>query len=168
MKNSLFYYSFLIFIHSASAQSAGNAIHQNPSSVGNSIGNTFGVLPEVRTESSPGSASSTTVKAEVMMNALASSYVAILSCTQAGETVIQTDSLMDVRLNNVFDETNFQAGNNEIVGQLFNGVATCNSHLLIRNPDLVRDTGKVIYLESFAPVERSPTSKEEVKLVIKF
>jgi hypothetical protein len=86
----------------------------------------------------------------------------------SGATATIDQVLTVLVLNNVFDETNFQAGNNEIVGQFFNGVATCNSHLLIRNPDLVRDTGKVIYLESFAPVERSPTSKEEVKLVIKF
>jgi len=104
MKTLLFFYSFLIIVHSSLAQSAGNAIHQNPSSVGNSIGNNYGSLTDVRTEPSLGSTSSTTLKAEVMMNVQASSYVAILSCTQAGETVIQTDSLMDVRLNNVFDE----------------------------------------------------------------
>ncbi|CAB4140746.1 hypothetical protein UFOVP395_81 [uncultured Caudovirales phage] len=85
-----------------------------------------------------------------------------------GSTATIDNVLTVLVLNDVFDETNFQAGNNAIVGQLTGSSGTCNSHLLIRNPDLVRDTGKVIYTESFTPVERSPTSKEEVKLVIKF
>lgn len=85
-----------------------------------------------------------------------------------GSTATIDKVLTVLVLNDVFDATNFQAGNNAIVGLLSGASGTCNSHLLIRNPDLVRDTGKVIYTESFAPVERSTTSKEEVKLVIKF
>jgi hypothetical protein len=85
-----------------------------------------------------------------------------------GSTATIDKVLTVLVLNDVFDETNFQAGNNAIVGLLSDASGTCNNHLLIRNPDLVRDTGKVIYTESFTPVERSATSKEEVKLVIKF
>lgn len=46
----------------------------------------------------------TPIKADVMINMKATSYVAILSLTQVGETVQETDSLMDIRLNQVFDE----------------------------------------------------------------
>jgi uncharacterized protein YggE len=46
----------------------------------------------------------TPIKADVMMNVRATSYVAILSITQAGESIFETDSLMDIRLNNVFNE----------------------------------------------------------------
>lgn len=71
-------------------------------------------------------------------------------------------------LNDVSDVNNFQAGSNNIVGLTSGARGTCNNHLLIEYPDLVRDSGKLIYSESFTPVERSPTNKEEVKLVIKF
>lgn len=71
-------------------------------------------------------------------------------------------------LNDVFDATNFQAGSNAIIGQISGASGLCSSHLLIDQPDLVRDSGKVIYTESFAPVQRSAGTKEEVKLVIKF
>ncbi len=71
-------------------------------------------------------------------------------------------------LNDVSDETNFQAGSNSIVGQTSGAYGTCNNYLLITNPELVRDSGKLVYTESFAPVTRSPLNKEEIKLVIKF
>lgn len=71
-------------------------------------------------------------------------------------------------LNDVSDVSNFQAGSNAIIGQTTGASGTCNSYLLIKNPDLVRDSGKLIYSESFTPVTRSATSIEEVKLVIKF
>jgi len=71
-------------------------------------------------------------------------------------------------LSNVSDVNNFQAGSNAIIGQTSGASGTCNNYLLITNPDLVRDSGKMIYTESFTPVTRSATSVEEVKLVIKF
>ena len=71
-------------------------------------------------------------------------------------------------LNNISDVNNFQAGSNAIIGQTSKASATCNNYLFITNPDLVRDTGKLIYSESFTPVTRSATTKEEFKLVIKF
>jgi hypothetical protein len=71
-------------------------------------------------------------------------------------------------LNDVSDVNNFQAGSNAIIGQISNASGTCNNYLLITNPDLVRDSGKIIYTESFTPVTRSATSVEEVKLIIKF
>ena len=71
-------------------------------------------------------------------------------------------------LNDVSDEYNFQAGANAIIGNVSGASGTCNNHLLITNPSLVRDSGKLIYSESFAPVTRSATSIEEIKLVIRF
>jgi hypothetical protein len=71
-------------------------------------------------------------------------------------------------LNDVSDVNNFQAGTNAINGAISKAYGTCNNHLLIEQPDLVRDSGKLIYSESFAPVTRSATTKEEIKIVIKF
>ena len=71
-------------------------------------------------------------------------------------------------LSDVSDVNNFQAGSNAIIGQVSGASGTCNNYLLIKHPDLVRDSGKKIYSESFTPVTRSATSVEEVKLVIKF
>jgi len=71
-------------------------------------------------------------------------------------------------LSDVSDVSNFQAGSNAIIGQTTGASGTCNNYLLITNPELVRDSGKMIYSESFTPVTRSATSVEEVKLVIKF
>jgi len=85
-----------------------------------------------------------------------------------GSTATITTVLPVLVLNDVSDATNFQAGSNAIIGQTSGASGTCNNHLLIKNPDLVRDSGKVIYSESFAPVTRSATSKEEIKLVLKF
>jgi hypothetical protein len=70
-------------------------------------------------------------------------------------------------LNDVSDINNFQVAN-AIIGNTSGATGTCNNYLLFKNPDLVRDSGKLIYSESFAPVTRSPTTKEEFKLVIKF
>jgi hypothetical protein len=71
-------------------------------------------------------------------------------------------------LSDVSDVNNFQAGSNAIIGQTSGASGVCNNHLLITNPDLVRDSGKMIYTESFTPVTRSAASIEEVKLIIKF
>lgn len=85
-----------------------------------------------------------------------------------GSTATIVNVLPVLVLNDVSDNINFQATANAIVGEFSGASGTCNNSLYIKNPDLVRDTGKLIYSESFAPVTRSATSKEEVKLVIKF
>lgn len=85
-----------------------------------------------------------------------------------GSTATISQVLPVLVLSDVSDVNNFQAGPNNIIGQISGASGTCNNHLFIRQPDLVRASGSVIYLESFAPVTRSATSKEEVKLVIKF
>jgi hypothetical protein len=70
-------------------------------------------------------------------------------------------------LNDVSDVNNFQA-TNAIVGYISGASGVSNNYLLFKYPDLVRDSGKLIYSESFAPVTRSSTTKEEFKLVLKF
>jgi hypothetical protein len=85
-----------------------------------------------------------------------------------GSTATVTGVYPVLVLSDVSDVNNFQAGSNAIIGEITKASATCNNYLLITNPDLVRDSGKMIYSESFTPVTRSATSVEEVKLVIKF
>jgi hypothetical protein len=85
-----------------------------------------------------------------------------------GSTAIINNVFPVLVLSDVSDVNNFQAGSNAIIGNTSRALATCNNYLLIKNPDLVRDSGKLIYSESFAPVTRSPGTKEEIKLVIKF
>ncbi len=113
------FFSFLIissFSFQLNSQSAGNATLSSAGNMIESHGNlqnfsagNINFVPynppsgvNLNTPSSSGGY--TPVKADVMMNVRASSYVAILSITQTGETIIQTDSLMDIRLNNVFDQ----------------------------------------------------------------
>lgn len=72
-------------------------------------------------------------------------------------------------LNDVNGRNKFQASlTNNIVGSTSSARGICNSYSLIIYPELVRESGKVIYMENFQPVTRTATSKEEVKLVIKF
>jgi hypothetical protein len=44
----------------------------------------------------------------------------------------------------------------------------CNNATLISYPDLIREKGKVIYMENIQPVTRTINSREETNLVIKF
>jgi len=85
-----------------------------------------------------------------------------------GATATISNVLPVLVLNDVSDQPSFQAGNNAIVGLQSGASGTSNNYLFVEQPDLVRDSGKVIYTESFTPVTRSATSKEEIKLVIKF
>lgn len=71
-------------------------------------------------------------------------------------------------LHDVNGSNRFQAGAYNIVGQTSGAVGQCNSYSLIAYPELVRESGKVIYVENFSPVTRTKTNKEEIKLVIQF
>ena len=71
-------------------------------------------------------------------------------------------------LNDVNGSNGFQAGSNNIVGQTSGAIAQVNSYSLITYPELVRESGKVVYMENVSPVTRSKTSKEEFKIVVKF
>lgn len=70
-------------------------------------------------------------------------------------------------LNDVDGSIRFQT-TNTVVGQTSGATGECNSYSLILYPELVRDTGRVIYLDNVQPVTRSDLSKEEIRLVIKF
>jgi uncharacterized protein YggE len=109
MKKSLLILSIAILIsESMNAQSAGNSLMPSAGNSSTSMGNAnfvpYNPPRGVNLNSSSSSSGFTPIKADVMMNVQATSYVAVLSITQAGENVLQTDSLMDVRLNNVFNE----------------------------------------------------------------
>ena len=69
-------------------------------------------------------------------------------------------------LNNV--ENRFQNDDNLVIGQTSGAEATINLANTISYPDLVRDSGDVIYIENVEPVEKTINSKEDVRLVIKF
>lgn len=72
-------------------------------------------------------------------------------------------------LNDINGKNKFQASlSNNIIGTTSTARGICNNYSLIIYPELVRESGKVIYMENFQPVTRSTTSKEEVRLVIKF
>jgi hypothetical protein len=72
-------------------------------------------------------------------------------------------------LNGVGGPYAFQGSStNTIVGQTSGSYGICSNNNLIIPPDLVKNTGKVIYLENITPVQRSIGSTEEVRLVIKF
>jgi len=97
----------------SSAQSAGNSVYKEAQSAGNAVFNDpyyqpNGTIPYnqpkgVNLNPIQNGGTYTPIKADVMMNVLATSYVAVLSVTQVGESISETDSLMDIRLNNVFD-----------------------------------------------------------------
>jgi len=71
-------------------------------------------------------------------------------------------------LNNINGTNRFQATQNNIVGQTSGAKGLCNSYSLITYPELIRESGKVIYTENITPVTRTATNKEQVNLVIKF
>ena len=116
MKNTLLLLFASLFFAQLNAQSAGNATISSAGNMIDSRGNissyssgNINFMPynppagvNLSTPSSSGGY--TPVKADVMMNVRASSYVAILSITQTGESITETDSLMDIRLNKVFDQ----------------------------------------------------------------
>lgn len=85
-----------------------------------------------------------------------------------GSTATISSVIPVLLLNDVDGPNRFQAGSDSIVGQTSGATGTCNSYALIQYPELIRDTGKVIYIDNVQPVTRSETSKEEVRLVIKF
>ena len=96
--------------NSVQATSTGNAIYSlGNSNYADSYGNGFVPYTQprgVNLTPNSSSAASTPIKADVMINMRANSYVALLSVTQVGESIEETDSLMDIRLNQVFEALN--------------------------------------------------------------
>lgn len=92
------------------------------------------------------------------------------------ETVYQLDNESIVGANaafhssnsTVFTITNLRGAFNpseQIVGATSGAIANLQS---IREPDLVRYSGEVIYIENIDPVSRSNTQTEQIKVVLKF
>lgn len=73
-----------------------------------------------------------------------------------------------LNLNNVSGGNIFQTSVYPIVGNQSGAVGRNQLASTIIYPELVRNTGSVIYLENIAPVTRSSTSKEKINLIIKF
>jgi len=71
-------------------------------------------------------------------------------------------------LNGVGGPNKFQSGVNNITGNISKATGKSNLANSIKYPDLVKNTGEVIYLENVEPFELSNTSKETIKVVIKF
>jgi hypothetical protein len=60
------------------------------------------------------------------------------------------------------------SGNNAITGDISGAEGAVALPDSIKLPDLVRNSGKVIYLENLSKFDRTTTSTEQVKLIIKF
>lgn len=71
-------------------------------------------------------------------------------------------------LNDVSPVANFQTGQYVINGQTSKAVGRNLLSNTISYPELVRNSGSVIYLENIAPLTRANTTKEQVNLIIKF
>lgn len=73
-------------------------------------------------------------------------------------------------LSDISSENQFQSGvlSSNVVGQTSDAKGRCIEDDVILYPDLIRNSGTVIYMENIEPFELSNTSKEVIKLVIKF
>lgn len=103
-----------------------------------------------------------------------------------GDTIESSDGSRSSTINNVYtvivlDDVNsftnsnttnfvgkFQTGSNPIVGQNSGAVGISNAVNAIKYPDFKRESGQVIYLENLSKFDRTPTSTEQLKIVIKF
>ena len=72
-----------------------------------------------------------------------------------------------VVMNDVAGTSKFQA-NSTITGNTSGATGLCSNSMNITYPNLVRESGKIIYLENFAPATKSANSSEQINLVIKF
>ena len=71
-------------------------------------------------------------------------------------------------LTDVSPVENFQTGTYVITGNTSAAVGRNQLSGTISYPELVRNSGSVIYLENIAPVTRAPSTKEQINLIIKF
>jgi hypothetical protein len=62
----------------------------------------------------------------------------------------------------------FQVGNDKIIGYSSGAEGASVIQGSILYPDLVKYSGKVIYLENISKFDKTPTSTEQLKLIIKF
>lgn len=78
-----------------------------------------------------------------------------------------TSVLKVITLSNVDGILN-ESTNNYITGLTSNAIGYVENPNTIVRPNLVRDTGSVLYIENLSPVTRTDVSTETAKLVIKF
>ena len=71
-------------------------------------------------------------------------------------------------LNDVNGDNKFQTSANTITGSISGAVGKSEMLHTIIYQELVRDSGSVVYLENVSPITRTPTSKEQINLIIKF
>lgn len=62
----------------------------------------------------------------------------------------------------------FQIGDNQIIGLSTGAEGSLSLPNSVKYPDLVKNSGKVLYLENLSKFDRSPNSTEQVKLIVKF
>jgi hypothetical protein len=83
-----------------------------------------------------------------------------------GSTATIQNTYPVIIVNDVSRTNNFQSGSQLVTGQNTGSVATLG---LVTNPDLTRESGKVLYIDnSNNVVTRSLNSTEELRLIIKF
>ena len=112
-------------------------------------------------------ANSTYLKLTTVSQNLSFSSTHTINTTSGSATISAVYPVL--LLNDVDGQNKFQASlTNNIIGSTSGAQGICNSYSLIIYPELVRESGKVIYMENFQPVTRTASSREEVKLVIKF
>lgn len=85
----------------------------------------------------------------------------------SGANAAVTDVHSVIILANV-DGTLNESTNNYILGLTSNAIGYVENPNTIVRPNLVRDTGSVLYIENISPVTRTDVSTETAKLVIKF
>lgn len=112
-------------------------------------------------------ANSTYLKLTAVSQSLSFSPAHIINTASGSATISAVYPVL--LLNDVNGRNKFQPSlTYNIVGSTSGARGICDNYALIIYPELVRESGKVIYMENFQPVTRTTTSKEEVKLVIKF
>lgn len=71
-------------------------------------------------------------------------------------------------LSGIYGTNTFTANTTDIVGEASGARGQTTDSSLITYPQLVKNSGRVMYLENVSPITKTPDSQEQVKLVIKF
>ena len=62
----------------------------------------------------------------------------------------------------------FQIGSYQVIGKTSGAVGTIQLSNAVRYPDLIRESGEVLYLENLSKFDRTAESTEQLKIVVKF
>ena len=84
----------------------------------------------------------------------------------SGESGVVDEAFPVIVVNDI--ENRFQNGDNLIIGQTSNTQGTSALANTITYPDLVRESGDVIYIENIEPFEKTINSREDIRLIVKF